>query len=326
MRPRVFGVIGILSCAVFCVTTARGESLVAVSARGEGAVKLYSPARDILRLVQSIPAGKQPGEMCLAPDGVHLFVGEVPEKQIGIIDLRSKAMTGAISDPGIQSPDGCTVSPDGKKLYVVDKEANAVFIFNATTHALIKKIAVGEEPRRALFSRDGKTVIVTCAGAANLTVLDASNDTIVRTVKTGHGPQDLAFTPDGKLLVVGLIDDDAVGYFNGDTLEFDQEVGTVQSPQRVVPSIDGQLVFVSGHFKGVVGVMNLRPDSRLARRVIATIPVGAKSQWGLTMSGDGKYLYSTQPSEDALSVVDVQLMQAVFSVPVKAAGAVIYCK
>jgi hypothetical protein len=44
------------------------------------------------------------------------------------------------------------------------------------------------------------------------------------------------------------------------------------------------------------------------------------------MSGDGKYLYSTQPSEDALSVVDVQLMQAVFSVPVKAAGAVIYCK
>lgn len=234
-------------------------------------------------------------------------------------------MLGTISDPGIESPDGCTVSPDGSKLYVVDKEANAVFIFNPATRTLIKKIAVGQEPRRALFSRDGKTVIVTCAEAANLTVLNASTDTIVRTVKTGHGPQDLTFTPDGKLLVVGLIDDDAVGYFNSDTLEFVQEVGTVQSPQHVIPSKDGQFVFVSGHLMGAIGVMNLRPNSRLARRVIDIIPVGTKSQWGLTISADGKYLYSTQPSDDAVSVVDLQLMKSVFSVPAKAAGAIIFC-
>jgi YVTN family beta-propeller protein len=326
MRPRFLSATLVLSCAAFVVTACWGQSLVAVSARTEGAVKLYSPVRDVLRLVTSVPAGKQPGEMCLDPGGTHLFVGEVAEKQVGILDLASKTMVGTISDPGIKSPDGCTVSPDGKKLYLVDKEANIVFVFNTATRELIKKIEVGEEPRRALFSRDGKTVIVTCAGADNLTVMDAATDTIVRTVKTGHGPQDLAFTPDGKLLVVGLIDDDAVGYFKGGTLEFDQEVGTVQSPQHVVPSKDGQFVFVSGHFHGVVGVMNLRPNSRLARRLIQTIPVGSKTQWGLTMSADGKYLYATVPADDVVSIVDLQLMKSVFSVPAKGAGAVIFCK
>lgn len=318
--------IGAIGLVLLCPATSPGQSLVAVSARGEGAVQLYSPVRDVLRLVKSVPAGRQPGEMCLDPEGTHLFVGEVPEKQVGVLDLQSKAIVATISDPGIESPDGCTVSPDGGKLYLVDREANTVFVFNIASRQLIKKIAVGQEPRRALFSRDGKTIIVTSAEAATLTVIDASTDTIVRTVKTGHGPQDLAFTPDGKLLVVGLIDDDAVGYFNANTLELEQEVGTVQSPQHVVPSLDGQLLFVSGHLQGVIGVMNLRPNSRLARRLVQTIPVGTRSQWGLTMSADGKYLYSTQPADDALSVIDLQLMKAVFTLHVAGAGAVIFCK
>jgi YVTN family beta-propeller protein len=300
--------------------------MVAVSARGEGAVKLYHPMRDILRLVTSIPAGKSPGEMCLDPSNTHLYVGEVPEKQIGVLDLQSKTMSGTISDPGMESPDGCTVSPDGKKLYVVDKEANDVFVFDLASHQLTKKIAVGQEPRRALFSRDGKTIIVTSAEAATLTVMDAATDRITKTVKVGSGPQDLAFTPDGKILVVGLIDDDSVGLYDANSLQLVQQVGTVQSPQHVVPSADGQFVFVSGHIQGVIGVMNMRADSRFTHRLLETIPVGTKSQWGLTMSSEGKYLYSTQPSDDALSVIDLQLMKSVFSVTVKGAGAVIYIK
>jgi YVTN family beta-propeller protein len=302
------------------------QPLVAVSASGEHTVRLYSPVRDVLRLVTSVPAGRQPGEMCVDPSGAHLYVAEVPEKQVGELDLQSRAMVATMADPAMVSPDGCAVSPDGEKLYVVDKGANTVFVFDVRSRQLMKKVAVGQEPRRALFSPDGKTLIVTCAGANDLTVIDASTATIVRTVNTGHGPQDLAFTPDGKLLVVGLIDDDAVGYFDAGTLEFEQEVGTVQSPQHVVPSLDGQFVFVSGHFAGVVGVMNLRPNSRLQRRLIATIPVGTRTQWGLTMSADGKYLYSTQPADNTLSVIDLQLMKAVFTTPVPGAGAVIFCK
>lgn len=302
------------------------QPLVAVSARGTGAVMLFAPFRDVLRPVASIPAGKAPGEMCLAPDGTHLYVGEVPEKRVGLIDLTTKTMVATLSAPGIESPDGCTVSPDGSKLYVVDKEANAVFVFNTATRQLVTRIDVGKEPRRALFSLDHKTIIVTCATADNLTIIDAATDKVVRTVNVGHGPQDEAFTPDGKLLVVGLIDDDAVGYYDAKTLDLVQQVGTVQSPQRVVPSLDGQFVFVSGHFQGVIGVMNMRPNSRLTGRRVQTIKVGTKTQWGLTMSADGKYLYSTQPADNALSVVDLQLMKSVFSTPVAGAGAVLYCK
>ncbi len=324
MKLRLLTAIFLLSLAG--VLPSWGQPLVAVSARGEGTVLLFAPTRDILRPVASIPAGKDPGEMCLTPDGTHLYVGEVAEKQVGLIDLKSKTMVATFSGPGMKSPDGCTVSPDGSKLYVVDKVANAVFVFSTDSQKLLKNIAVGQEPRRALFSVDHKTIIVTCASADNLTVIDAATDTVVRTVKVGSGPQDEAFTPDGKLLVVGLIDDDAVGYYDANTLDLVQEVGTVQSPQRVIPSLDGQLVFVSGHFAGVVGVMNLRPNSRLARRLVQVIPVGTRTQWGLTMSTDGKYLYSTQPGDNAVSVIDLQLMKSVFTAPVKGAGAVIYCK
>lgn len=89
-RSRLVNAVRMLSCAIFCVMTCRGESLVAVSARGESAVKLYSAVRDILRLVKSVPAGKSPGEMCLDPGGKHLFVGLVAENRSGSSICRAR--------------------------------------------------------------------------------------------------------------------------------------------------------------------------------------------------------------------------------------------
>jgi YVTN family beta-propeller protein len=325
MRTR-FVIAILIAGPVFTTTACLAESLVAVSSRGDGTVKLYTPVRDVLRLVTSIPAGKSPGEMCVDPNGTRLFVAQVPEKQMGILDLQKKDFVGNITDPGIKNIDGCAVSPDSAKLYVVDREVNAVFVFNLATHQLLKKIDVGEEPRHLLFTRDGKTLLLTNAGAATLTLIDPAADTVQRTIKTGQGPQDLAFTPDGKWLIIGLVDDDAIAYFKADTFEFEQEVGTLQSPQRVVPAKDSQLVYVSGHMEGAIAVMNLRPDSRLKNRMIQQIKVGNKSQWGLTMSADGKYLYSTQPSDNTVAVVDLQLMKSVFTLPVPGAGAILFCK
>src|ERR1039457_285433 len=144
---------------LFGAASAADTPMLAVSLRGENAVKLY----DIiftgygggdawLRPGKSIPVGKGPSEMCLAPNGKSLFVSDVADKKVSMIDLNSKDVTGTLSDPGMQSPDGCTVSADSKKLYSVDQSAGAVFVFSVDSKQMLRKIPVGKEPRRAILS------------------------------------------------------------------------------------------------------------------------------------------------------------------------------
>lgn len=88
--------------------------------------------------------------MCLAPDGKTLFVSTAGSKSVTVIDLASRAASGSLTAPGMQSPDGCALTADSRKLYSVDQRSAAVFVFSAESGTFIKKIAVGKEPRHPL--------------------------------------------------------------------------------------------------------------------------------------------------------------------------------
>src|SRR5579884_2180 len=127
--------------------------MLAVAAHDDNAVKLYNVLGGgvLLQAVASVPVGKQPTEMCIAPNGKYLFVSNAGDKNVSMIDVDSKTVTGQLADADLQSPDGCAVSPDSKKLYSVDQAGNAIFVFSTGSKQMLRKIAVGKEPRRAIF-------------------------------------------------------------------------------------------------------------------------------------------------------------------------------
>ncbi len=313
------------AAAILLTTTALAQSqapagpsssLIAVAATQDGAVMLYEAHGWRLRLLKAIPAGKGPTEMCLAPDKSRLYVSDPPNHGVLAIDLKQQAVVATLTNAAMKSPDGCVVSPDSKKLYAIDQQANAVFVFSTGNNALLQQVAVGQEPRRGLFSTDGKRLIISNAHSDSLSVIDPAHDTVVNTVKTpGHEPRALAWSPDGKFLAVSIIEDDSVSFFRADTLEFEQQVAGAISSQRIVFAPDGKLLFVLGRFEHL-NVIDLRSDGPPPgyRRQITSLPA-PRLAWGMTSSPDGAYLYITQTGPDTgIAVVDTRVMKTVNTV------------
>ncbi|MGH9640843.1 MAG: beta-propeller fold lactonase family protein [Terriglobales bacterium] len=313
-----------LAILLLCITASAAESpMLAVSVRGENAVRLYDlqftgyfGGNTWLRLTKSIPVGKQPGEMCLAPDGKSLFVSDVGSKEISVVDLSSQTAVGTLSAPGMKSPDGCAVSADSKKVYSVDQGAGAVLVFSVESKQLLKTVAVGKEPRRAILSPDGKRVLVSNAHSDSLSVIDTASDDVVKTVKTGEEPRDLAYSKDGKLLAVGLIAGDSVQFFDADTLEPKQQVAAVKSPEHMEFSPDSQRLYIVGKLSDDVGVMRIGQSPRMARTIdVPHSPLGAWDAWGMALSPDGKFMWVTNTSDQTISLIDVEYMQTVHAFP-----------
>jgi YVTN family beta-propeller protein len=304
--------------------------MLAVSSADQGAVLFFNVIGGGLYLDQiaSVHVGVHPGEMCLAPDENQLYVNTRGEKGAVIIDVRTQTVTGVLKAPGMDTPDSCVVSPDSKKVYVVDPAAASIFVFSAETKQFETEIHVGKEPRRVIFSPDHKSVLVSNSQANTLSVISAADNKVVRTIKTGNEPRDMVFSPDGKLLAVTLIDDDSVEFFKADTLDFKEQVGAVRSPQHLGFTPDSQRLYIVGKISDEVAVMHIGSHSRVDFTIpINRGPLGVMGSWGFAMTPDAQYLFVTNLSEGTVSVIDTHSMKLFRAFPAgQAAIDVVYIK
>jgi len=296
-----------LGIAVALSSAATAANL-AVVATDDNAVQFYRLSNNLGIMIPSkkVPLGNMPVGICADPSGARLYINEVQDKKIAVIDVATQAVATRFDEPGIKRGAWCNVSPDGKKLYLMDAGGNAVFVYDTASGKIQKQIAVGGEPTHGVFSPDGKQFVVSNSEANTLTVIDPATDAVVKTVKTGHEPSFLTYTQDGKFLAVALIDDDCVAFFKADTLEFDQQVGVPQSPQVLIPSPDGKYLYVLGRWHGELGILNMRSRGE-KRRVYGTISL-PKYPLGMVMSPDGNHLYvTTEHFQDAVIHIDTEM-------------------
>lgn len=302
---------------------------LAVAVQGEGAVNFYSAlAGGVLLLpAGSVHVGKRSGELCLSRDQKQLFVST--DKDVAIVDVGTKSVVGNLTAPGLGAPDGCDLSADGKKLYVISPESNSLFIFDTQSKQFLKKIDVQKEPRRVIVTPDGQKALVANSGSNTLSVLDTSNDTITGEVKTGIEPRDMTFSPDGKLLAVTLIDNDSIGFFDGHTFDFKWQIGAVRSPQHFGFSPDSSRLYVVGKISNQLGIVGISPVKARTLDILQTDqgPLGLLGDWGFAMSPNGLFTYVSNLSEGTVAIIDVTLNKQVRTIYAgKTPGAMIMIK
>src|SRR6266545_6189604 len=93
-------------------------------------------------------------------------------------------------------------SPDGKLLATTAGQSKLVWLWDATTGELVRKLHGMEFPARAVaFSPDGKYVAAMQAGP-NIHIWDVETGTCNAVLAVDYGgAKSLAFSPDGKSLV-----------------------------------------------------------------------------------------------------------------------------
>jgi YVTN family beta-propeller protein len=98
------------------------------------------------------------------------------------------------------SPLNLAVSNDGRYLYVVAEEGNALLAVDAQKQKVTHKVDVGTRPHSIVLSKDGKTAYVSNQWSDNVSVIDLTSFSVTDTLKTGGGPAGLALSADGKYL------------------------------------------------------------------------------------------------------------------------------
>ncbi|MGB8359270.1 MAG: cytochrome D1 domain-containing protein [Bacteroidales bacterium] len=143
------------------------------------------------------------------------------------------------------SPFNLALSRDGKYLYVVAEEGNALLVVNTEKNKVTKEIKVGVRPHSVVLSRDGKTAYVSNQWSDNVSVIDLEKYIVTDTLKTGGGPAGLILSADGNSLY-------SANSFSSDLSIIDLASGVEQNrlstgnnPTGVQISPDGNLVLVT---------------------------------------------------------------------------------
>jgi YVTN family beta-propeller protein len=278
-------------------------TLVLVTNGGDGTVSIFD-VMSAPRLVATVPVGKEPRELCVAPDGNRAYILNRAENSVSVLDLATYKNIATITDPNVQRPEGCAVGGDSKRLYIASAEKDALVIVSTDNNQVVKAIPVPKAPRRVVVSPDGTKVYVSSEDTGDVVALNARTDAVLATIKTGNSARNMAFSPDGKYFLVLHALQDTVSYVNAETNQLVTTIGVGTSPQEVAVTSDGVLAFVLAR-----GNMNLNViwnDAVEPRKSFRSVEL---QPWPIDMVANDRNIYVIHDRDDALSVVRVRTLE-----------------
>ena len=271
------------------------------------------------KVVETIKTGSGPSGLALSKDENYIFTVNAFSSDLSVINLSTKQehkrlITG-------NNPTGTALSPNGEKLYITSRRANA--------------------------SEYGKQL------TSDLTLVNAINQKVIKyePVKSAYLMENIAFTPSGDLAVTTLIRPKnnitslqveggwmmthGIGIVeqkeNGKVVQLllDEKNKYYPDPFDIVIAPNGKTAFVSSSGVNTISVISLdsvrnilknTSNKRLERYannlgvsnkfVIKRISTGANPK-GLAISPNGKKLYVAEMLEDKIGVIDIETLKMV---------------
>jgi YVTN family beta-propeller protein len=150
------------------------------------------------------------------------------------------------------SPFNLAVSSDGKRLYVVAQEANALLVVDADNKKVLNKIKVGVQPHSVILSKDGEKAYVSNQWADNVSVIDLVSQKVIDTLKTGNGPAGLSLSADGRsLYAVNSYSSDisVIDLSNGEEVK---RLAVGNNPTGIKLSPEGRELYVTSRRANIV--------------------------------------------------------------------------
>lgn len=143
------------------------------------------------------------------------------------------------------SPTDIQLSADGRRLFVVCQESNALLAVDTQTGKVAKQVPVGNRPMSVAVSPDGKTLYVSNEWSDTVSEIDAQSFAARRELKTGWGPMGLTTDRTGGTLYVANSIGNDVSLINLSDGSEIKRLASWRSPYAVTLSRDGTRVFVS---------------------------------------------------------------------------------
>lgn len=154
-----------------------------------------------------------------------------------------------------------------KKLFVVTKEDNSLYVFDIASKKIINKLSLDFESYTCKLSNDKKKLYISSWGGKKVLVYNIASQKIIQEIAVGNHPNELLLSKNGKYLFVANADDNSVSVINTIT-------------NKVIETLNAALY----------------PGS----------PTGSTSN-GVALSEDQKTLYIANADNNCLAVYDVSV-------------------
>ncbi len=249
-------------------------------------------------------------------------------------------------------PKSVELMPGGERIFVNDLYAHKVFIFDADTYEVLKRVPLPDEPVEAGFSPEGRYAWVSLYNSSKVVLVDTEAGTVVGEVPTGSIPKEIAVSPDGRWVYVANWESNTVTVIDAGARARVKDIPMYGTPRGMVFSPDGSKAYVcvmggntlaevdvsAGHAVArqipcgenprhavlspggdTIYVSNNIPGTityvdRAAGAPYATVKVGNKART-IAITPDGGYLFVCNYDDNTVGCVDIAAREQIFTVP-----------
>ena len=264
------------------IATPKSQQPLYVATEGDNGLAVVDPVKDVLIKKYDF-FGTRPNEIETTSDGRFVYVPAMGDGAYEVFDTKKESIITRIPTDG--TPHNTVVSPDDKYMYLVPHDRGTRSV---------------EQARRA-----GRPTSLN----KKIYVVDIATHSVVGTIGTGNAPRPTTISPDGKRLYVNT--DNLMGFLVVDiekrkvahTARYnltEEEKATPSRCHGIGATPDGREVWSTNINHGFVHVFDVTKEPPVE---IAKIKTGNTPLW-LTMTPDGKTVYTANTADDTISVID----------------------
>lgn len=158
-----------LTADMLIVTAEAQEKVIKVSIKEE-------------KVIGVIPTTQRASHMVVVDNQTHMaYTANIVPGTVSKLNLKSNKLEKVFTaTAGIE---GIGISPDGKEVWVANRNSHEVLVINAASGDIMNKLPSPQLPFRVEFSPDGTTVVVPNAVSGDLSVFNAKSKELKGTIK-----------------------------------------------------------------------------------------------------------------------------------------------
>lgn len=279
------------------------------------------------KTIKMLPAGLQPHEAEVSPDGKFAVVSNYGERgnpgnTLTVYNIVKGEVVKTIDLGDNTRPHGMDWLNGTSKILVTTEGSNSLLLIDIESGEIENRMNTQQEVSHMVAATpDAKFAFVPSIRTGNVTVFNLETGELMKQLYSGEGAEGVDVSPDGEELWVTNRAENTIAVFSIERMELIKKIECGDFPIRGKFSPNGEYFVVSNARSGDVAVFNAR-EKKLIKKIKLTPPVpededperffsefeGTSVPIGLVIP-DNNYVYVANTRSDVVTVIDLNRME-----------------
>jgi YVTN family beta-propeller protein len=175
---------------------------------------------------------------------------------------------GGAQAPVYRSPIHISLSPDGRRAFVVNHTSDSVSVIDVPARQVVGEFPVGSSPAHAVVSPDGRALYVTNRFGSAVEIVDLEEERVVRTLQAGYEPYGMALSSDGRRLYVANSQSDTVSIIALESGETLRQIPVGREPRYLAETGGGTQLIVGNSLSRGVSIIDVATGRLVESRTL----------------------------------------------------------